>query len=150
MQQRAKRGIAVNDLVEYRLVRQLRSASAGPKMSRPCKPNFAGLDSSPVLTSKTISPRAQLAAGGLAKGGHLRLERFGCCNYSAAVSPSTASLVRLAEGRRPEAENSSRTRDTGNDFDTHCDNSEQLLALLKSLGWCLKGADHLSLHWRRC
>lgn len=48
------------DPVEYRLVRQLRSASAGPKMPRPCKPNFAGLDSSLVLTWKTISPSAQL------------------------------------------------------------------------------------------
>ena len=71
-------------------------------------------------------------------------------NNSAAVSPWTASLVRLAEGRRPEAKNSSRTRDTGNDFETHCDNSEQLLALLKSLGWCLMGADHLTLQWPRC
>ena len=29
-------------------------------MPRPCKPNFADLDSSPVLTWKTISPSAQL------------------------------------------------------------------------------------------
>lgn len=43
-----------------------------------------------------------------------------------------------------------RCRGDYNDFDTHCGNSEQLLARLKPLGWCLKGADHLSLHWRRC
>ena len=60
MQQRAKRGMTVIDPVDYRLMRQLRSASAGPKMSGQCKHNFARLDSSLVLTWKTISPSAQL------------------------------------------------------------------------------------------
>ena len=51
MQHRAKRGMTVIDPVDYRLMRQLRSASAGPNMSGQCKPNFAW---------KTISPSAQL------------------------------------------------------------------------------------------
>jgi len=52
--------MTVIDPVDYRLMRQLRSASAGPKMSGQCKHNFAGRDSSLVLTWKTISPSAQL------------------------------------------------------------------------------------------
>jgi hypothetical protein len=50
----------VIDPVDYRLMRQLRSASAGPNIPAQCKDNFAGLDSSLVLTWKTISPSAQL------------------------------------------------------------------------------------------
>ena len=40
MQQRASEGLTVIDPVEYRLMRQLRSASAGAKISGPCKPNL--------------------------------------------------------------------------------------------------------------
>ena len=45
MQQRAKRAMTVIDPVDYRLMRQLRSASAGPNMSAQCKHNYVGLDS---------------------------------------------------------------------------------------------------------
>ena len=74
-------------------------------------------------------------------------------NNSAAVTPSTASLVRLTEAdslRQKTAVELQRYRGNFDDFDTHCDSSEQLLAQLKSRGWCLEGADHLTLHWRRC
>jgi ABC-type transport system substrate-binding protein len=40
MQQRPSEGLTVIDPDEYRLMRQLRSASAGPKISGPCKPNL--------------------------------------------------------------------------------------------------------------
>src|SRR5260370_2918452 len=44
VQQRAKRGTPVIDEIGYRLMRQLRSPTAGPKIPGPCRPNVASLD----------------------------------------------------------------------------------------------------------
>jgi len=48
------------DLAMYRLMRQLRSASAGPTMGGRWKPDFASLDFGVVLTWRTVSPSAKL------------------------------------------------------------------------------------------
>jgi hypothetical protein len=83
--------------------------------------------------------------------GTILAARFFAPQSPAAVTPSTAPLVRLTEAdslMQKTAVELQRCRGDYNDFDTHSDNSEQLLAQLRSLGWCLKGADHLSLHWR--
>src|SRR5260370_18800946 len=57
VQQRAKRGTTVIDEIGYRLMRQLRSAAAGPKMPGPCRPNVASLD---AVSWKKVSPSVQL------------------------------------------------------------------------------------------
>ena len=48
------------DLTGYRLMRQLRSASAAPTMRGCCKPDFSNLDTGAVLTWRTVSPSAKL------------------------------------------------------------------------------------------
>jgi len=48
------------DLTDYRLGRQLRSASAAATMSAPCKPNSVGPDTQVMLTWRTVSPSAWL------------------------------------------------------------------------------------------
>ena len=47
------------DLDGYRLMRQVRSASATPMMPARCKPNFPGLDRGLVLRWRKISPNTQ-------------------------------------------------------------------------------------------
>jgi hypothetical protein len=48
------------DLTDYRLGRQLRSASAAATISAPCKPNSVGPDTQVMLTWRTVSPSAWL------------------------------------------------------------------------------------------
>jgi hypothetical protein len=69
----------------------------------------------------------------------------------AALPPPTAPVVRITEADRlmqKIALELQRCRGDYDDFDTHCDASDRLLVQAKLLGWCLTGADHLSLHWR--
>jgi hypothetical protein len=47
-------------VIDYRLMRQLRSASVSPTMRGRCKPDFATLASGVVLTWRTVSPSAKL------------------------------------------------------------------------------------------
>jgi hypothetical protein len=54
----AERGTTVIDLDGYRLMRQLRSAAAAPKVPRRCEPDFAALVV--ALTWRTVSPSAGL------------------------------------------------------------------------------------------
>jgi len=61
MQQRTKRGAIVIEAIDYRLIRQLRSASAGPGMPGSGKPNFADQESSPL---KKISPSPRIISDG--------------------------------------------------------------------------------------
>ena len=80
--------------------------------------------------------------------------RFLAPQSPAALNPQTAPpLFRFTEAdslMQKTALELQRCRGDYEDYDIHCDNSERLLAQLKSLGWCLKGADHQSLHWERC
>jgi hypothetical protein len=72
---------------------------------------------------------------------------------AALPPPPTAPVVRITEADRlmqKTALELQRCRGDYYDFDIHCDASERLLAQAKLLGWCLKGGDHLSLHWRKC
>src|SRR5260370_3175891 len=57
VQQHATRGMTVVDEIGYRLMRQLRSAAAGPKMLGPRRPNVASLD---AVSWRKLSPSVQL------------------------------------------------------------------------------------------
>jgi hypothetical protein len=72
---------------------------------------------------------------------------------AALTPPPTVPVARITEADRlmqQLALELPRCRGDYDDSDTYCDNSERFLVQLKALGWCLLGADHLSLHWRRC
>jgi hypothetical protein len=71
----------------------------------------------------------------------------------AALPPAAAPVVRIPEADRLMQKTALELQKCWgdlDDFDTECDASDRLLAQSKLLGWCLKGADHLSLHWRNC
>ena len=50
----------MSDLFGYRIMRQLRSASAGPRMPGPCKPNFVSLEAGLVPRWSEDNPSARL------------------------------------------------------------------------------------------
>ena len=95
----------------------------------------------PLLVISAIIGSIILAAG------------FSTPQTPAVLTPPTAPVVRITEADRlmqKIALELQRCRGDYDDFDTHCDASDRLLVQAKLLGWCLKGADHLSLHWRKC